>query len=508
VQKNVNADFGVVQSLRFAWQLWRTNALRMLQLCAITPVLSLLLVPLLLPLIPEATTGALFLGGIVAAVLGQILVFPLFFGAVAASLLPREPDEQKLRFSESLGAGVGSWLRVALVQWLLGLASMLPFLIASYVLLQYLQEPVLALAAYYWLSPVLAIPGMVIFIIYGLGLVAVVAEECGVLPALARSAELTRRRRLRILGIFVLAAVILWAIEWVTSRVAAGASLGLSLDLLQLFETLRAPQSVVEALAIFGYAQWFASYLIASAAAAVLVATYVRAGGMHSKEKPAPAPLPVNPPRVLVTRAAEGPVGGREAPAPFEWTPDLLAALDQRSLREFCEGLWQVRNYRVQMRPFGGAEKYDLALYGPSDPERLVAVVLCKANPIGKIGLPAVQQLAAVAQSAGASVGIFMTTSEFQESALEFARDKRLKLLDGRSLLAEVGAAPPERRLQLIESTLMARAAGPSCSHCGVKVIKRRRLADDSTYWLCRQPAQCAQLPPSLRTKPAALANS
>lgn len=152
------------------------------------------------------------------------------------------------------------------------------------------------------------------------------------------------------------------------------------------------------------------------------------------------------------------------------------AALGEMTWREF-EGLVQEtfrrEGYTVQRvggdGPDGGV---DLVLN--RGPEKVL--VQCKQWRAQRVGVSVVRELYGVMAAQGAAAGIVVTSGTFTPDAVDFARGRNLRLIDGtelRGMIQEVAPATgrdgpgPESRNPIIADQ------APGCPRCGSPMVKR-----------------------------------
>jgi restriction system protein len=122
-----------------------------------------------------------------------------------------------------------------------------------------------------------------------------------------------------------------------------------------------------------------------------------------------------------------------------------LASLSPESFEEFVAELFEMLDFEVERSGGSGDEGADLRLHGR---DGLEAVVQCKYHKQGVVGSPAIQRFLGTIHHLRCHKGFFVTTSTFSLSALKFAAENPIELVDGPRLveLIEDAIGPQPRR--------------------------------------------------------------
>lgn len=114
--------------------------------------------------------------------------------------------------------------------------------------------------------------------------------------------------------------------------------------------------------------------------------------------------------------------------------PDIaeLYALSPRDFEHFVAGLFEQRGYTVEVRGRSGDLGVDLLL---AKPDGRRAIVQCKRYR-HTIGPDIVRELFGTMVHERAMHGFLVTTADISDAARQWARDKPITLIDGRTLIA------------------------------------------------------------------------
>ena len=90
-----------------------------------------------------------------------------------------------------------------------------------------------------------------------------------------------------------------------------------------------------------------------------------------------------------------------------------------------------------------------------------------------------------------AAEGIFVTSSNFNDEAVAFARGNHIDLIDGQELLRLIRSLAPEQQKRLLDVATEGDYLTPSCPNCGIKLVERENRNDTSKFWGCTNYPKC-----------------
>src|SRR5436190_2508571 len=173
-----------------------------------------------------------------------------------------------------------------------------------------------------------------------------------------------------------------------------------------------------------------------------------------------------------------------------KWTPDLLKHLEWRRLEELCAAYFEELAFKTEIvheRADGAAE---ICLYaaGAEQPSSLVHTKPWDAYPIG---IKPLRELRAAMTSANVAEGGMVTAGRFTPEATGYAAKEHIDLIDGASLLARLGALPPEKGLALLKFVTKGDFLTPTCPRCFIKMTASKSCGHGRMFWGCRNYPSC-----------------
>lgn len=178
---------------------------------------------------------------------------------------------------------------------------------------------------------------------------------------------------------------------------------------------------------------------------------------------------------------------------------DRLLTMPWQDLEQLVGEAYRRQGYRVVERGGAGADGgIDLELRTKDK----TLVVQCKRWKTRTVGVELVRELYGAMVGEEAHGAIFVTSGSFTPDAIDFARDKPIKLVDGRDLLellkgvrdkvrSPEGAAPSRAP----EAPVVTTAEGPiTCPRCGSAMVRRvakQGAAAGSVFWGCSRFPAC-----------------
>ncbi len=173
---------------------------------------------------------------------------------------------------------------------------------------------------------------------------------------------------------------------------------------------------------------------------------------------------------------------------------DSIRALSWQEFEQLVGEAYRRQGYRVAERGGAGADGgIDLELRAKGK----VLVVQCKRWKARTVGVELVRELYGAMVGEEAHGAVFVTSGRYTPDAIDFARDKPIKLVDGAGLvelLKGVQASIGERT-RPTEAPVVVTAEGPiTCPQCGSAMVRRvaRQGANvGSAFWGCSRFPAC-----------------
>lgn len=124
-------------------------------------------------------------------------------------------------------------------------------------------------------------------------------------------------------------------------------------------------------------------------------------------------------------------------------------------------------------------------------------LVQCKQWKALKVGVDVVRQIFGVMAARGATGCFVVTSGQFTQAAVDFAKGRNIELVSGSELLSMIDGArnssSPDGQREAREPTLEASATRPLCPVCGSKMVRRmsRKSPQNPTFLGCSSFPRC-----------------
>lgn len=178
---------------------------------------------------------------------------------------------------------------------------------------------------------------------------------------------------------------------------------------------------------------------------------------------------------------------------------DRIRELTWQEFEQLVGEAYRREGYRVTERGGGGADGgIDLELRTKDK----TLVVQCKRWKTRTIGVELVRELYGAMTGEQAHAAIFVTSGNYTPDAIDFARDKPIKLVDGHGLVKMLKGiqgkrrAPREQRTSTDTAAAIAMAAerATTCPVCGEPMVRRvakRGPERGNEFWGCSRYPAC-----------------
>lgn len=199
----------------------------------------------------------------------------------------------------------------------------------------------------------------------------------------------------------------------------------------------------------------------------------------------APAPTYGN---TGATERIEPALQAASPPKSTAWSLKLLRDLEWKRFEDLTAAFFREKSYRAETQQSGADGGIDVKLYG-KESDHPIAVVQCKAWNTRQVGIKPVRELLGVITHEQVLAGIFMTTGEYTQEAIAFAKDNPITLLTGELFLAEILELPVESQQHLLAVATRGDYMTPTCPSCGIKLI--HRTSQNGDFWGCKNYPRC-----------------
>lgn len=177
-----------------------------------------------------------------------------------------------------------------------------------------------------------------------------------------------------------------------------------------------------------------------------------------------------------------------DSPKPTHWTPELFRAIEWKRVEELVAAFFREKTFRTETLEFGADGGIDIKLFA-GDKTEPFAVVQCKAWNTQKVGVKPVRELLGVMAHAKVAKGIFVTTGEFTQDAIAFAKENPITLLTGDMLYKGITALDQDAQKRLLDVATEGDYLTPTCASCGIKLV--RRESKNGNFWGCLNYPRC-----------------
>lgn len=181
------------------------------------------------------------------------------------------------------------------------------------------------------------------------------------------------------------------------------------------------------------------------------------------------------------------------------WDGKSAGVLQDMTWQEFemlVAEAFRLEGYAVAERAQGGADGgVDVVLRKGSEKY----LVQCKQWRAMKVSVVTLRELYGVMAAEGAAGGFVVTSGHFTEDALEFARGRNLRLIDGDKLFAMIKRAqassrPSVRKEPITRDEPTLAASDPACPKCGNAMARRTARRGSNAgkdFWGCVAFPKC-----------------
>lgn len=204
------------------------------------------------------------------------------------------------------------------------------------------------------------------------------------------------------------------------------------------------------------------------------------------------APIAAKPDAVANTwdELSKKPAPSQPNGKPAEWSIDLLRKIEWKRFEELTAAYFREKTFRTVTIRAGADGGIDVKLY-VKDKIEPFAIVQCKAWNTQRVGVKPVRELLGVMAHEKVAKGIFVTTGEYTNEAVVFAKENPLNLITGEMLVKGLCALPVEAQARLLAIATEGDYTTPTCPSCGIKMVCRS--SDHREFWGCSNYPRCKQ---------------
>jgi restriction system protein len=175
---------------------------------------------------------------------------------------------------------------------------------------------------------------------------------------------------------------------------------------------------------------------------------------------------------------------------PTVWSIGLLQQMEWKLFEDLSTAYYKEKGIRAELTKLGADGGIDIKLF-QGDSEQPTSIVQCKAWNSKSVGVKSIREFLGVMSHEKIAKGFFMTSGAYTDEAKDIAKTNRITLIDGGMFLAMIQRLPEDAQLRLLNLVIAGDYTTPSCSRCGVKMI--RRTGKQGDFWGCKNYPKCRQ---------------
>jgi len=177
-------------------------------------------------------------------------------------------------------------------------------------------------------------------------------------------------------------------------------------------------------------------------------------------------------------------------PAPATWSLQVLRRMEWKRFELLAAAYYEKIGFRAETIRCGADGGIDAKLFRGDLPNP-VSILQCKAWNSRPVGVKPVRELLGVMTHNKVQTGVFLTTAQFTDEAVAFAKNNKIALVDGEQFLQKILALPSEAQSDLLTTATEGDWTTPSCPSCGVKMVARE--GKEKPFWGCPNFPRCRQ---------------
>jgi restriction system protein len=177
-----------------------------------------------------------------------------------------------------------------------------------------------------------------------------------------------------------------------------------------------------------------------------------------------------------------------------QWNLNFLMSLEWKRYEEICKELLTIREnakLKVELTKIGADGGIDLKIIDRKN--KLVGVGQCKAYN-SKITVEKIRELFGIMASENAEKGYFFTTSSFTNDCIQFAKEKKIELIDGNQQIEIIQSFTQQQQNQLYRIATEGDYTTPTCPKCDQKMVKRIGKEKGNEFWGCSNYPRCKNI--------------
>lgn len=176
---------------------------------------------------------------------------------------------------------------------------------------------------------------------------------------------------------------------------------------------------------------------------------------------------------------------------PTLWTLELIQEIEWKKFEELSTAYYLEKGIKAKATSLGADGGIDIKLY-QDESGNPTSLVQCKAWTSKQVGVKEIREFLGVMTHEKIAKGFYMTSGEYSVDAKATATANRITLINGVMLLAMIKRLPEVSQQKLLALATMGDYTTPTCSACGVKMVKRNGKRGE--FWGCTNYPRCKQM--------------
>jgi len=173
------------------------------------------------------------------------------------------------------------------------------------------------------------------------------------------------------------------------------------------------------------------------------------------------------------------------------WTLKLIQDIEWKKFEELSTAYYQEKGIRAEATSLGADGGIDIKLY-QDESGNPTSLVQCKAWAGKQVGVKEIREFLGVLTHEKIAKGFYMTSGEYSIDAKATATANKITLISGAMLLAMIQRLPEASQQKLLALATTGDYTTPSCSTCGVKMVKRN--GKRGAFWGCINFPRCRHM--------------
>ena len=175
---------------------------------------------------------------------------------------------------------------------------------------------------------------------------------------------------------------------------------------------------------------------------------------------------------------------------PTSWSLKVIQDVEWKRFEDLSMGYYLEKGILAKATSLGTGGGIDIKLYQDGT-GNATSLVQCKSWNSKQVGVKAIREFLGVLTHEKVPKGFFMTSGDFTDDAKKTAKANKINLINGEMFLSMILRLPEASQNKLLALAVAGDYKTPTCSQCGVKMIKRDSKRGE--FWGCTNFPKCRQ---------------